>query len=153
MTSKDSRLRAIADLIRADAWASQKQLAERLSGLGFVVTQATVSRDLDHIGAVKTRRAGKMGYVLPDQVRDQSGPQLGALLRDWARVIEPAAALVIVKTPPGTAHLIGVALDNSDYPEIRGTICGDDTTFIATASQSAAEVLATKLRSAAALIL
>ena len=63
---KERRHRAIADLIRGNALCSQEELAERLGSLGFVVTQATISRDLEQIGAVKVRRDGQLSYALPD---------------------------------------------------------------------------------------
>jgi transcriptional regulator of arginine metabolism len=63
-------------------------------------------------------------------------------MRDWVRSVETAANLVVIKTPPGSAHLVGVVLDQSAVPEIVGTICGDDTIFAATRSASDAEVLA-----------
>jgi transcriptional regulator of arginine metabolism len=146
---KERRQRAIADLIRGGTLSSQEELAERLSGLGFAVTQATISRDLDQIGAMKVRRAGQLSYALPDQVQPAPGPRLATLLRDFVRSIDTAANLIVIKTPPGSAHLIGVALDQSEYPEIVGTICGDDTIFVATASPETAAELGTKLRSAA----
>lgn len=144
---KERRQRAIADLIRGGALSSQEELAERLSGLGFAVTQATISRDLEQIGAVKVRRAGQLSYALPDQVAGAAGPQLAAVVRDFVRSIETAANLVVIKTPPGSAHLIGVALDHSEFPEIVGTICGDDTVFVACGSAVIAAELATRFRS------
>ena len=144
---KQRRQRAMADLIRSDPIASQEELAERLSRLGFVVTQATISRDLEQIGAVKVRRAGQLSYSLAGEVRAAPGPRLAAVLREFARSIETAANLVVIKTPPGSAHLIGVALDQSDLEEIVGTICGDDTIFVACSSAGKAAELATRLRS------
>jgi transcriptional regulator of arginine metabolism len=142
---KERRQRAIADLIRADALSSQEGLAERLGGLGFAVTQATISRDLEQIGAVKVRRAGQLSYALPDAVRDAGGPRLAAVFRDWVRSVETAGTLVVIKTPPGSAHLVGVVLDQSDLPEIVGTICGDDTIFTACRTARDAEALSIKL--------
>jgi transcriptional regulator of arginine metabolism len=68
------------------------------------------------------------------------------VLRDWVRSIDVAANLVVIKTPPGSAHLIGVALDQSDLPEVIGTICGDDTIFVACREAAEAQALAAKLR-------
>jgi transcriptional regulator of arginine metabolism len=144
---KERRQRAIAELIRGAPLSSQEELAERLSALGFAVTQATISRDLEQIGAVKVRRAGQLSYTLPDEVGANSAPRLGTVFRDYVRSIDTAANLVIIKTPPGSAHLIGVALDQSDLSEIVGTICGDDTIFVACRSDRTAAELATKLRS------
>jgi len=142
---KERRHRAIADLIRANPVANQEELAERLGSLGFAVTQATVSRDLDQIGALKVRRNGQLSYSLPDEVRRRPSARLAAVFRDWVRSIQPAANLVVIKTPPGSAHLVGVVLDQSELPEIAGTICGDDTIFVACHAAADAEALAVKL--------
>ncbi|HVM21754.1 MAG TPA: arginine repressor [Sphingomicrobium sp.] len=143
---KERRQRAIADLIRSDALASQDELAARLTELGFTATQATVSRDLEQLGAVKVRRGGQLSYALPEQVGNGSGPRLAAVLRDFVRSVENAGNLVVVKTPPGSAHLIGVTLDQSQWPEIVGTICGDDTCFIACRDAGDADAVVSKLR-------
>jgi transcriptional regulator of arginine metabolism len=145
---KAERQHAIADLIRTQSLASQDELAERLAALGHSVTQATISRDLEQIGAVKVRRSGQLGYAFPDQVRDAPGARLAQVFRDWVRSIDSAANLVVIKTPPGSAHLVGVVLDQSEIPGIVGTICGDDTIFVACRGTSEAEALAAKLKSA-----
>lgn len=145
---KQRRQRAIADLIRGGALSSQEELADRLSQLGFAVTQATISRDLDQIGAVKVRRGGQLSYALQDQPQGIASSRLAALLRDFVLSIDAASNLLVIKTPPGSAHLIGVALDQSDLTEIVGTICGDDTVFAACRSASEADAMAAKLRSA-----
>ena len=149
---KERRQRVIADLIRADVLGSQEEVAGRLAGLGFEVTQATVSRDLEQLGALKVRRDGRISYALPDQLTAHgAGPsRLGSVLRDWVRSVDVAAAMVVLKTPPGSAHLVGVALDEASLPEIVGTICGDDTIFAACRSAGDAEAIATKLRTLAA---
>jgi transcriptional regulator of arginine metabolism len=138
---KERRQRAIADLIRGNILASQEELAERLAGLGLAVTQATISRDLEQIGAVKVRRDGQLSYALPDQVRDADTPALDAVVRDWVRSIRTAGNLLVIKTPPGSAHIVGVALDNANLAEIVGTICGDDTVFAACATSTDASLL------------
>ena len=143
---KQRRQRAIADLIRGGALSSQEELADRLSQLGFAVTQATISRDLEQIGAVKVRRGGQLSYALQDQPQVGAG-RLAVLLREFVTSVDAAANLLVIKTPPGSAHLIGVALDQSDMPENVGTICGDDTIFAACRSASAAGTLAAKMRS------
>ena len=143
---RERRHRAIAELIRSNAPASQDALAESLAALGFAVTQATISRDLDQLGAVKVRRGGQTSYALPDHLSSSAAPRLAAVFRDWVRSIDLAANLVVIKTPPGSAHLVGVALDHSDLPEIVGTICGDDTIFVACAGAAEAGALASRLR-------
>ena len=142
---KERRQRAIAELIRGHALSSQEELADRLSSLGFAVTQATISRDLEQIGAVKVRREGQLSYALPEMSRT-APPRIAAVFRDWVQSVEAAANLVVIKTPPGSAHLVGVVLDQSDLPEIVGTICGDDTIFIACRSADESAALSSKLR-------
>ena len=142
---KERRQRAIADLIRGSTLSSQEELAEQLGSLGFVVTQATISRDLEQLGAVKVRRQGQLVYALADVASAGFSPRVASVFRDWVRSVEPAANLVVIKTPPGSAHLVGVALDNSEIDEIVGTICGDDTIFIACRSAAEAQSLSAKL--------
>jgi transcriptional regulator of arginine metabolism len=143
---KERRQRTIVELIRSQALASQEELADRLAALGFAVTQATISRDLEQLGAVKLRREGRLGYALPDLVRDGPSVQLTQVFRDWVRSIEAAGNLVVVKTPPGSAHLVGVVLDQSQLPEVVGTICGDDTIFIACRTPAEGKKLAEMLK-------
>ncbi len=145
---KNRRQKAVADLIRDHALGSQEEVASRLARLGYEVTQATVSRDLEQLGALKIRRDGRVSYALPAQLSADAPAQsrLASVLRDWVRSIDVAATMVVLKTPPGSAHLVGVALDESALPEIVGTICGDDTIFIACRSASDAQVLAEKLK-------
>jgi transcriptional regulator of arginine metabolism len=149
---KERRQKAVAELIRAHALGSQEEVATRLSGLGFEVTQATVSRDLEQLGALKVRREGRISYALPDQLGANAAvpSRLGSVLRDWVRAIDIAATIVVLRTPPGSAHLVGVALDESTLPEIAGTICGDDTIFAACRSAADAEALAARLRALSA---
>ena len=147
--SKERRQRAIADLIRDQVLASQEEVAARLAALGFEVTQATVSRDLEQIGALKVRRDGRIGYALQLNAAAREPSRLAAVLRDWVRSIDAAAAVVVLKTPPGSAHLVGVALDEAALPGIVGTICGDDTIFAACRSAADAEGVAEQLKAMA----
>jgi transcriptional regulator of arginine metabolism len=146
---KARRQRAIADLIRSHSIGNQEELAERLAASGFAVTQATVSRDLDELGAVKVRRDGNVAYAMPDEVNPPgwAGRRLPAIIREWVRSIDSAGNLIVIKTPPGSAHLVGLALDQAQLPSVVGTICGDDTIFAAVSDPSAAEAVADQLRS------
>lgn len=120
------------ELIRAEPHASQEELTERLAALGHAVTQATVSRDLVSLGAVKVKRDGVLRYVLPDQfgARDWAAGQLERIVREWVRGIEPAAGMLILKTPPGSAHLVASTIDQAELAEIAGTVAGDDTILL-----------------------
>jgi transcriptional regulator of arginine metabolism len=146
--SRDQRLRAIADLIRTRPISSQDEVAEGLSALGFTVTQATISRDLEQLGAIKSRRDGLLIYALPEQVGSltNDGPNIASVFRDWVRSVDVAGNLVVVKTPPGTAHLVGVALDRAELPQVVGTICGDDTLFVAVRDAANAPTFAQQLQ-------
>jgi transcriptional regulator of arginine metabolism len=146
--AKEQRHRAIAELIRSQPLASQEELAEQLAAQGLAVTQATISRDLEQLGAVKVRREGRLGYTLPEQLASDAGSstQLTAVLRDWVRAIDVAGNLVVLKTPPGSAHLIGFALDQAALSEVVGTICGDDTVFVAVREAAEAPHFAQRLR-------
>jgi transcriptional regulator of arginine metabolism len=132
----DARIRrqkAIADLIRAEPLGSQEEVTARLGAVGYSVTQATVSRDLDQMGAVKVKKGGALSYALPDQLGDNdwAATRLQRILAEWVLSIDPAGNLLVLKTPPGSAHLVGLALDQARLDEIAGTICGDDTLFVA----------------------
>jgi transcriptional regulator of arginine metabolism len=131
--SRLRRQRAIADLLRGGAIASQEEVTERLSHAGFAVTQATVSRDLDQLGAVKVKKGGSLRYMLPEEIGDSdwAAGRLGRVLDQWVLSIEAAGPLLVLKTPPGSAHVVGVAFDQAKLPEVAGTICGDDTIFVA----------------------
>ena len=127
------RQKAIADLIRAVPLASQEEVTARLAALGFAVTQATVSRDLDQLGAVKVKRGGILSYALPDQLGDidWAAARLGRIFAEWVQSVKAAGNLIMLRTPPGSAHLVGLALDQAKLPEVAGTISGDDTLFVA----------------------
>jgi transcriptional regulator of arginine metabolism len=135
--SRIRRQRVIADLLRGGAIASQEEVTERLSAAGFAVTQATVSRDLDQLGAVKVKKGNSLRYVLPEEIGDTdwAAGRLGRVLAQWVQSIEPAGTLLVLKTPPGSAHIVGVAFDQAKLPEVAGTICGDDTVFVALRDQ------------------
>ncbi|WP_221766393.1 arginine repressor [Sphingomonas ginkgonis] len=137
----EERRRALAELLQSRAHPSQEQLVAALRERGFAVTQATVSRDLEQLGAVKERQ----GYSLPPRP-SQAGDRLTAIVGEWVRSVAVAGNLLVLKTPPGSAHLVGVALDEAGPPEMVGNICGDDTIFIAVADPGAADLLAQRLR-------
>jgi transcriptional regulator of arginine metabolism len=131
--TRTRRLRALADLVRTGQFVSQEEVTERLAALGYAVTQATVSRDLEQLGAVKVKRGGILSYALPDQLAsaDWSTGRLERILKEWVVGIEAAGQLIVIRTPPGSAHLVASAIDHAQLPEIAGTVSGDDTLFVA----------------------
>ena len=145
MTAKSQRQRMIGDWLRGDKVGSQEELVSRLGLVGIAATQATVSRDLDELGAVKVRRDGAIRYVLSDQVA--TGPAvLDRLLAEWVTDIIVAAGLVVIKTPPGSANLVANALDAAGFDGVAGTIAGDDTIFVALTQGVSPSDLAARLR-------
>ena len=151
--ARQARRRRIADLIRREQVVSQEQLAERLAAEGLSATQATVSRDLEELGAVKVRRVGVQTYALPDQVagRDWPAERLQRVMRDWVISIEAAGPLVVVKTPPGSAHLVAAALDAAERTDVAGSIAGDDTLFLAIRDGERPATVAERLQAIAGL--
>ena len=130
---RNRRLRALAEAIRSSAFASQEDMTAELNRRGYAVTQATVSRDLEQLGAVKVKRGGVLSYALPDQIgaADWSAGRLQRILREWVVSIEAAGQMLVIRTPPGSAHLVASAIDHAQLPEIAGTVSGDDTMFVA----------------------
>lgn len=140
--SVDERRAVLAAIIRGEHVASQESLSERLREAGHDVTQATVSRDLEALGATRGKRDGRPAYLLPDTPGD---PALARILGEWRLSIEPAGNLLIMRTRPGSAHVVGAALDQAAVEGIAGTIAGDDTLFIAISDGFSSAEIARKL--------
>ena len=141
--ARTQRLHALSELLRGGTIASQEEATEKLRALGYRATQATVSRDLDQLGAVKVKRGGVLSYALPEQIgaADWSAGRLERILREFATSIEAAGPLIVIKTPPGSAHLVASAIDHAHLPEIAGTVSGDDTMFVAVRDGEKVEAL------------
>ena len=145
--SKGQRQRMIADWLRTQRVGSQEEVVARLALAGLAVTQATVSRDLDELGAVKVRREGMIRYIIPDAAEPvHAAARLDRLLAEWVDAIIPAGNLLVVRTPPGSANLIASALDAGQLSDIAGTIAGDDTIFVALADGVDAHAAAGRLQ-------
>ena len=130
--------------------SSQQQLVDLLAGAGVEATQATVSRDLEEIGAVKVRAAGgESVYAVPDLPKDRVAPEdhLRRVLGDWVVEVAASANLVVVRTPPGSAHVVASALDRAGLPEILGTVAGDDTILVVAVEEVGGQGLADRLSS------
>jgi len=120
----------ILDILKRETAATQAELCEKLARRGIRVTQATVSRDIEEMGLIKTRA----GYRLPDSVSRlaPSLPALPIILKEFLREVRKASNLVVIKTYPGNAHSVAAALDACQWSEVQGTVAGDDTVFVAT---------------------
>ncbi|HET9353993.1 MAG TPA: hypothetical protein VFO32_08350 [Sphingomicrobium sp.] len=147
MNAKNQRQRLIADWLREFRVGSQEELVARLSIAGIAATQATVSRDLLELGAVKLKREGTIRYVMPDQVEPgHAAAKLDRLLAEWVDAIIPAGNLLVLKTPPGSANLVANALDAAGIDEVAGTLAGDDTIFVALANGASPDAVANLLQ-------
>ncbi|MGO8817669.1 MAG: arginine repressor [Terriglobia bacterium] len=138
----------IVDVLRTEEIATQDDLRRKLARRGIHVTQATVSRDVEELGLVKTRA----GYRLPGAAEPVAPrhPALGVVLKEFLTEVRQASNLVVVKTRPGNAHSVAAALDANPWEEVVGTLAGDDTIFIAASSSRQAEVIRKKIRALAA---
>jgi transcriptional regulator of arginine metabolism len=141
----------MVDLLRKGPVSSQEDLAAALSRWGESVTQATVSRDLAAIGAVR----GPDGYRLPEALLDPSRggtaehrSEVAGMVRRHAVSIEAAHAMVVVKTAPGHAQMVATAFDRWPPPGVAGTLAGDDTIFLATTGPRVADRVARELTQA-----
>ncbi len=136
--TKAARQSRVAELLAAAPVASQTELGRLLADSGVAVTQATVSRDLDELGAVKVRTPAGMAYALPPEGQPRPGTseavdaRLGRLLEELLVSAEATGGLVVLRTPPGGAHLLGSALDRAGLPDVAGTVAGDDTVLLVT---------------------
>jgi transcriptional regulator of arginine metabolism len=146
---KQLRQRAIRDLVAQRPIRTQQELAAALRERGFRTTQATISRDVAELGLVKVAREGTQAYALPRRLveAETSGEdRLRALLRDLPIEVREAGLLLIVRTLPGSAHAIAAALDRARWPEVAGSIAGDDTVFVACPDRAALRRVAARIR-------
>lgn len=130
MTTKVQRQQTISKLIGRHPVTSQPQLVDLLSTEGILATQTTVSRDLEDLGAVKVRvPGGETVYAIPEYEPARLAPEdhLRRVMGEWVAEVRHSGNLVVLRTPPGCAHVVGSALDRSNLPGILGTVAGDDT--------------------------
>jgi transcriptional regulator of arginine metabolism len=152
--SKQQRQHLVARLLERERVASQGQLVALLAEQGVRATQATVSRDLEELGAVKIRVAGgETAYALPELPVQQIVPpdHLRRVLGEWAVAIAWSGPLVVVRTPPGSAHVVGSALDRSGLAGVVGTVAGDDTVLVVVDEAVGAPQVGRRLRALAGL--
>jgi transcriptional regulator of arginine metabolism len=130
---KPQRQHRILRMLEEQPVSSQAQLVQMLEADGIVATQATVSRDLEDLGAVKVRiPGGAMAYAIPEYTRERapSDDHLKRLMSEFVVEVAHSANLVVLHTPPGSAHVVASALDRASLPSVLGTIAGDDTVVV-----------------------
>ncbi len=151
---KPQRQHRIARLLAEQPISSQAQIVELLAADGVVATQATVSRDLEELGAVKVRiPGGMMAYALPEYSKETAAPDdhLRRVMGDFVVEVAHSANLVVLRTPPGSAHVIASALDRAGLPDVLGSVAGDDTLILVCSEQTAGARVATDLAALAGL--
>jgi len=131
---KNRRQHQVAQLLAENAVTNQAQLVELLAGREIVATQATVSRDLEELGAVKVRIPGtdRPVYAIAELPKDQVAPldHLRRVLGEWVVDLAVSANIILVRTPPGSAHVVASALDRTRLDGMLGTVAGDDTVLV-----------------------
>ena len=128
---KQRRLSAIRHLVEQEPVHSQEELRQRLSGMGFVVTQATLSRDIKELGLVKRAADGAYQGTSGDSGSTATAVMaLSRALGEFLLSVDVAQQLAVVKTGPGQAQLLGLAIDRARLTEVVGTIAGDDTILV-----------------------
>ncbi len=151
---KPQRQHRIARLLEEQPISSQGQIVELLAADGVVATQATVSRDLEELGAVKVRiPGGTMAYALPEHAREAAAPDdhLRRVMGDFVVEVAHSANLVVLRTPPGSAHVIGSAIDRAGLPDVLGTVAGDDTLLLVCSEHAGGAQVAAQLAALAGL--
>ena len=123
---KAHRQRAILDLVKSRPIHTQEELVRELRRLDHPVTQATVSRDIRELGLLREPGPSGSRYA----VRGGLGLRAGQVLRDFITSVEGVQFMSVVRTPPGTANLVAVAIDEAGWPEVVGTVAGDDTVLV-----------------------
>ena len=152
--SKRQRQMKIVGYLEKGSITSQTQLVDLLAADNIVATQATVSRDLEDLGAVKVRvSGGDTVYAIPELPKDQQAPEdhLRRVLGEWVGEIAHSLNLVVLRTPPGSAHVVGSALDRAALDGILGTVAGDDTLIVVASEATGGEALAKHLSDLAGL--
>jgi transcriptional regulator of arginine metabolism len=152
MSSRAARHARIVTILNTRRVPSQDELAAALNDEGFDVAQATLSRDLEELGAVKLRTpdGGLPSYVVPEDGApltaraegDAPPHRLARLIDELLVSAEASANLVVLRTPPGAAHFLASAVDRAALPDVLGTIAGDDTIIVVSRDPEGGKALA-----------
>jgi transcriptional regulator of arginine metabolism len=137
MRNKRERQALILELVQARPISSQEELRRLLAGRGLEVTQATLSRDLRDLGLARVTTEDGIRYVIPETFADDSRPALGATLTQFFASVDGVGELIVLRTLPGGAQPVAEAIDAEAWPDILGTIGGENTILIVCRSESA----------------
>jgi transcriptional regulator of arginine metabolism len=142
---KSQRHAAILALVKRYRVHSQEQFRDLLRADGFDVTQATLSRDIRELGLAKIADPDGGSYYAPPPSGDPVHPSLASVVASLMLSAEGVGPLLVVKTPAGSANALGIALDREAWPDVIGTIAGDDTLLIVARSEAARQRVAARL--------
>ena len=151
--TKTQRQHRLVQILKKRTVTGQAELVRLLAEQGVDATQVTVSRDLEELGAVRVRGAGgALVYAIPSGPDDRPAPEvhLRRVLGEWMADVTSSSNLVIVRTPPGCAHVVASALDRAGLAQIAGTVAGDDTVLVIAAQGVKGSALARRLAAMAA---
>ncbi|OFX12406.1 MAG: hypothetical protein A2V59_03615 [Armatimonadetes bacterium RBG_19FT_COMBO_69_19] len=141
------RIRMISRIIGEERIGTQDDLVRALRRRGVGVTQATVSRDIRRLGLVKVRGPGGARYALPPEPAQAPDPRrIRAVMDEFAREVMVALDLVLVKTVPGGAAPVAQAIDDTGWPDVAGTLAGEDTIIVVPRNRAAARAVSQRLR-------
>jgi transcriptional regulator of arginine metabolism len=138
------RRQRLIELLREGLQGTQDEIGERLAADGFKTTQATISRDLEDVGAVRRHEGRRIVYGLPER----NGPPTGIgkrIFGELVRDVATSANLVVVRTYPGMAPTVAAVLDQSEIAGILGTIAGDDTVLVVADERSGGKGIAKRI--------
>ena len=145
---KPQRQHRIARFLEEQVISSQVQLVELLATEGIVATQATVSRDMEELGAVKVRiPGGQMAYAIPEHAHQRVTPEdhLRRVMGEFVVEVTHSANLALLRTPPGSAHVVASAIDRVGVGDVLGTVAGDDTVIVVCAETAGGKRVAGRL--------
>ena len=148
MTSKFQRQHLIQRILSEQTVENQVQSVVLLSQESIEATQATVSRDLEELGAVKMRVGGKTVYAIPELIAERVVPveTLRRVCSEWVVQINQSNNMVVLKTPPGSAHVVASAIDRSGIEGVIGTIAGDDSILVIASEEAGGNNIASNLK-------
>jgi transcriptional regulator of arginine metabolism len=146
MRNKRERQAVIRQLVQAGAVSSQEELKRQLAGRGLKVTQATLSRDLRDLGLARVSTEDGVRYVVPDPRADDASPALDRTLAQFLASVDGVGELIVLHTLPGGAQPVAEALDAEGWPEVLGTIGGENTILVVCRSAEARAEVMRRLR-------
>jgi len=146
VTKKSERQQTILRLINEHSVASQEELKHRMAENGWAVTQATLSRDLRDLGIVRAPTDDGARYVRPEMLSDEAKVSLESVLPQWFSRIDGVSELIVLHTLPSGAQPIAEAIDYEEWPEVLGTLAGDNAVLIICRSSDARSTVTERIK-------